>query len=206
MITEIEDYFTKGCGRCKRFDTPECSANIWREGLLELRRIMRDIGLEETVKWGQPTYMHAGRNIVTFGAFRSDFRLGFHNASLLKDPEKVLVKQGENSATAGSLLFHDRASVLDQEPVIRRYVQELMGYAEAGMKPAKTEREVDLPDELIAALDQDPELAEAFHALTPGRQRSYAFNLNGAKKPETRVARIAKFRPKILAGKGALDR
>ncbi|WP_368506482.1 MULTISPECIES: hypothetical protein [Rhodobacterales] len=31
-------------------------------------------------------------------------------------------------------------------------------------------------------------------------------NLNAAKKPETRVARIAKFRDHILSGKGALER
>ncbi len=32
-----------------------------------------------------------------------------------------------------------------------------------------------MPDELAEVLDADPELAEAFHALTPGRQKSYLF-------------------------------
>ena len=36
--------------------------------------------------------------------------------------------------------------------------------------------------------------------------KSYLFNLNAAKKPETRVSRIAKFRDRIIAGKGALER
>jgi uncharacterized protein YdeI (YjbR/CyaY-like superfamily) len=63
-----------------------------------------------------------------------------------------------------------------------------------------------MPDELVEALDADPELAEAFQALTPGRRRSYLFDLNQAKQPATRVARIEKFRPRILAGKGALER
>ena len=62
------------------------------------------------------------------------------------------------------------------------------------------------PVELAEALDADPELAEAFQDLTPGRQKSYAINLNAAKKPETRVARIVKFRDKIFAGKGATER
>ena len=31
------------------------------------------------------------------------------------------------------------------------------------------------------AMDADPELAEAFHALTPGRQNSYVIALKGAK-------------------------
>ena len=37
MITEIEDYFTRGCGRCGRFDTPDCSARRWQEGIVALR-------------------------------------------------------------------------------------------------------------------------------------------------------------------------
>ncbi len=81
-----------------------------------------------------------------------------------------------------------------------------MDHAEAGTKPPKVAREIDMPDELTEALDADPELAEAFQALTPGRQRSYMFDLNQAKQSATRVARIEKFRGKIIAGKGALER
>ena len=61
-------------------------------------------------------------------------------------------------------------------------------------------------DALTAALGADPELAAAFARLTPGRQRSYVIHLNAAKKPETRVARLAAFRGHILAGKGAQER
>ena len=38
-------------------------------------------------------------------------------------------------------------------------------------RPATVAREVDMPDELTDAMDADPILAEAFHALTPGRQK-----------------------------------
>ena len=61
-------------------------------------------------------------------------------------------------------------------------------------------------DELIDAMDFDPELAEAFHKLTPGRQRSYAYAIGSAKKIATRIARVVKYRDKILAGKGANER
>jgi uncharacterized protein YdeI (YjbR/CyaY-like superfamily) len=62
-----------------------------------------------------------------------------------------------------------------------------------------------LPYELAEALESDPELAEAFHRLTPGRQKSYIINLDSAKKPETRISRIIAFRDRILAGKGAME-
>ena len=206
MITDANLYFAKGCGRCDRFDSPACSAMIWQGAQVALRAILLDVGLTEAAKWGHPCYMHAGRNIVIMGAFRDNFRLTFFNAALMKDPEGILEKNGPNTLNPDVIRFVSAQQVTDQEPIIRVYLTEAMGYAEAGIKAPKVERVVEMPDELIDALDADPELADAFHALTPGRQKSYAFNLNSAKKSETRIARIAKFRDHIIAGKGALER
>jgi uncharacterized protein YdeI (YjbR/CyaY-like superfamily) len=103
------------------------------------------------------------------------------------------------------MCFTSNAQVEELEPVIKAYLQEAIGYAKAGIKPIKAQAEFELPEELIDALDADPEMADAFHSLTPGRQRSYAINLNGAKQSATRIARITKFRSKILAGKGATE-
>ena len=206
MISDPEDFFTKGCGRCFRFATLDCSTRLWIDGLNQLRRICLEVGLLETVKWGHPCYMHAGRNIAIFGAFRSDFRLSFMNAALVQDTAGVLEPQGPNSQTPGMIRFTAVGQVGEMESVIRSYLRQLMDHAEAGTKSPKAEREVDMPDELTEALDADPELAEAFHALTPGRQKSYMFNLNQTKQLATRVARIEKFRGKIIAGKGAMER
>ena len=206
MITDPDDFFTKGCGRCDRFATPDCSTRPWVDGLNSLRRICLDMGLEETVKWAHPCYMHAGRNIAIFGAFRGDFRLSFMNPGLLRDTEGVLEPQGPNSQTPSMIRFTAVGQVGGMEPTIRAYLRQLIDHAEAGTKPPKAEREIDMPDELTEALDADPELAEAFQALTPGRQRSYMFSLNQTRQSPTRVARIEKFRERIIAGKGALER
>ena len=203
MITEIEDFFTSGCGRCDRFATPDCSTRLWAEGLAALRRLCLRAGLRETVKWGHPCYMHAGRNIAIMGAFRGDFRLTFFNAALMKDPEGVLERQGPNTRHPDAIRFADKAQVGAMAPVILRYLAEAMGYAEAGVRPPKDDSAPDLPEELVEAMDADPELAEAFHRLTPGRQKSHVLYIAGTKTPATRVARIARLRPKILAGKGA---
>ena len=206
MITEIEDYFIKGCGRCDRFATPECSTHAWAEGLAELRRLCLAAGLEETVKWGHPCYSHAGRNIAIIGALRADFRLSFFQAGLMTDPEGILERQGPNTRHPDMIRFTDNAQVAAHAAVIGTYLEEARGYAEVGRRTPKETRELELPEELVTALDTDPELAEAFHALTPGRQRSYVINLNGAKAAATRIARIGRFRDKILAGKGATER
>jgi uncharacterized protein YdeI (YjbR/CyaY-like superfamily) len=206
MITKIEDYFEKGCGRCDRFATADCSTRKWHAGLIDLRRICLEMGLIETVKWGHPCYMHAGRNVAIIGAFRGEFRVTFFNAALLMDPDQVLERQGPNTRHPDMIRFDDNAKVGALEPILRSYLAEAMSYAEAGVRQPKTVSDLEIPDELLEALDADPEFAEAFHRLTPGRKKSYVINLASAKTPATRMRRIAKFRDHVLAGKGATER
>jgi uncharacterized protein YdeI (YjbR/CyaY-like superfamily) len=206
MITDVDEFFAKGCGRCERFATADCSTRVWLAGLVTLRRICRDTGLQETAKWGHPVYMHAGRNIAIIGAFRGDYRLTFFNGALMRDPEGLLQKQGPNARHADCLRFTDTAGPMALEPTIRAYLAEAMGYADKGILPPKVPTEIDLPLELVEALDGDPDFAEAFASLTPGRQKSWALFLNDAKTTATRVSRIDKGRTKILAGKGATER
>lgn len=206
MISEIEDYFARGCGRCQRFDTPDCSARHWEAGLAALRRICMDAGLGEVVKWGHPCYVHEGRNIVVLGAFRDSFRMSFMNAALMRDPENILERQGPQTRYPNAMKFTSAEAVLAREASIRAYLEEAKGYAERGLKAASETDPLEIPSELQDALDEDPALAEAFRALTRGRQNSYVVNLKAAKKSETRVARITKFRGRILAGKGAMER
>lgn len=206
MITDIEDYFVKGCGRCARFDTADCSTRLWTDGLAQLRALCLGAGLVETVKWGQPCYMHAGRNIAIIGALRGDFRLSFFDAALLMDPDGALEKQGPNTAHPDMLRFTDAAQVAACAPMIIAYLTEAMGYAAQGLRPKKDMSEPDLPDELAEALAADPDLSAAFDALTPGRRKSHVIALSSAKQAETRRRRIAKLRDKIMAGKGATER
>ncbi|MBQ2263419.1 MAG: YdeI/OmpD-associated family protein [Loktanella sp.] len=206
MITQIEDYFDKGCGRCARFDSDDCAARLWQPGLRMLRAICLEAGLTEAVKWGHPCYVHDGRNIAIIGATRAGIRLNFFNAALLRDPEGVLARQGQNTTHPDMIALNTPDDVARLAPVIRAYLAEAVAYAVAGIKPVKEVGAIDLPDELVSALDDDPELAEAFAALTPGRQKSYVIMVNGAKAETTKLARIARARDKIIAGKGAMER
>jgi len=49
------------------------------------------------------------------------------------------------------------------------------------------------------------ELKTAFYALTPGRQRAYLLHFSAPKQAKTREARVEKYIPKILDGKGLED-
>jgi uncharacterized protein YdeI (YjbR/CyaY-like superfamily) len=150
--------------------------------------------------------MHARRNIAVIGAFRDGFRLSLFDGALMKDPEGVLERQGPNTRHPDTIRFTDSSQVAEKEVVILSTLREAMRYAEQGLRLRREEGPLDLPDELFEALDADPELAEAFYALTPGRQKSYTIALGSARKDETRQARIAGFRSRIIAGKGAMER
>ncbi len=203
MITDPKDFFADGCGRCTRFASDQCSARIWSTGLAALREICLGMGLVETAKWGHPCYMHAGRNIAILGALRGDVRLTFFNASLLQDTSGLLTPQGENSASPDCARFTDTAQIAAATPALRDLIAQAKAHAQAGTKPAKAATALELPEELAAALEDDPALAEAFHALTPGRQKSHALAIGSAKASATRNARLAKLTPLILAGKDA---
>ena len=205
MITDVADYFAKGCGRCARFDTPDCSTRLWMPGLLALRDLCLAAGLTEAAKWGHPCYMHAGRNVAMIAAFRDTYRLTFFDGAIPPDPDGLLEKRGPNTRAADQISFRDPDAAAAMAPVLATYLTAAKVMAEQD-RPARPRADVTLPDELVAALDADTELAAAFHALTPGRQRSWVLHLASTQNPATRTARIARGRDRIIAGKGQSER
>ncbi|QFT64475.1 YdeI family protein [Roseivivax sp. THAF30] len=206
MITEAEIYFAQGCGRCDRFATPDCSAVRWQPALDALRDLLRAEGLRETAKWGHPCYMHLSRNIAIIGAFRAEFRLSFFDAALMEDRDGVLERQGQNTAQPDAVRFTDIGDVARKADSVRALIAQAKRHAETGTRAPKTQVELDCPPALIDALDSDPDFAEAFAALTPGRRKSYVLHVNGAKHRDTQDARITRFREKVFAGKGFNER
>jgi uncharacterized protein YdeI (YjbR/CyaY-like superfamily) len=69
----------------------------------------------------------------------------------------------------------------------------------------KTAEEFAVPEEFQYKLDRIPTLKSAFEALTPGRQKGYLLHFSSAKQSKTREARVEKYIPKILNGKGLDD-
>ena len=124
----------------------------------------------------------------------------------MKDPEGILVQQGENSRSARVMKFHGVDEIAEQDAVIRAYVAEAIANEKAGLKVDLPKDDLDYPEELVDRLDGDPEFRAAFEALTPGRQRGWVLHFSQPKQSKTRVSRIDKAAAKILAGKGMHDR
>ena len=55
----------------------------------------------------------------------------------------------------------------------------------------------DIPEELIAALENDPEAADRFYTMTPGKRRSLSHYVTSAKRSETRERRALELAHKL---------
>ena len=178
----------------------------WHVELSLLRNILLQTGLKEEVKWGQPCYTLEGRNVIVIHGFKEYCALLFFKGALLKDPEKLLIQQTENVQSSRQIRFTQAKDIVRLTPTLKRYVFEAIEVEKAGLKviPKKVS-EYKVPAELTDTFKTSPALKEAFHKLTPGRQRAYLLFFGSAKLPQTRISRIEKNIPRILQGKGLND-
>lgn len=87
MITNIEDYFTKGCGLCERFATAHCVTRQWAEGLSALHGFFWGAGFEALTRGRQGSYV-----IQLIGAKKAETRI----ARIVRFRDKILAGKGAN--------------------------------------------------------------------------------------------------------------
>lgn len=181
-------------------------AGKWQESVEKLREICLDCGLNEEVKWGCPCYSYNSSNIVLIHDFKEYCALLFFKGALLKDTDGILVQQTENVQSSRQLRFTDVKEIADRKRTIQAYIHEAVEVEKAGLKvELKKTSEFPVAEEFQDKLDAMPVLKNAFEALTPGRQRGYLLYFSQARQAKTREARIEKYIPKILSGKGLDD-
>jgi uncharacterized protein YdeI (YjbR/CyaY-like superfamily) len=178
----------------------------WREELTVLRSIVMDSGLCEELKWGAPCYLHDQANVIIIHGFKDYFALMFFKGAIMEDPQELLRKPGENTQSGRQIRMTSMDEMLGQEEVLRAYIQNAIEVEKAGEKVVvKKIEEYPVPSELEESFAANRDLQHAFYGLTPGRQRAYLLHFAEAKQSATRKARIEKYAPRILKGKGILD-
>lgn len=182
-------------------------AKQWKAEMELLREICLDCGLAEDFKWMHPCYTFQGSNVVLIHGFKEYCALLFHKGVLLEDADNLLIQQTKNVQAARQIRFTSLQEIVDLEPTIKAYIFEAVEVEKAGLEvKMKKTAEFDMPEELQTMFSENPPLKTAFEALTPGRQRGYLLYFSQAKQSKTRVSRIEKNIPKILAGVGLNDR
>src|SRR5258706_970385 len=181
-------------------------ASKWQKEYEKLRTIVLDCGLIEELKWGCPCYTFEKRNIVLIHGFKEYCALLFFKGALLNDANGILIQQTEHVQAARQIRLTSVRQIVKMEPILKAYIYEAIEVEKAGLKvPLKKTKEFSMPEEFQNKLNKNPALKKAFNELTPGRQRGYLLYFSAAKQSKTREARIDKYMPQILDGKGLED-
>lgn len=182
------------------------SQSKWSEGLTTLRKICNQTKLEETVKWGLPSYTLDGKIIASIAGFNNHFTIWFHQGVFLKDQRAILVNAQDGKTKGMRQWRFENCKEIDTAGVLE-YLEEAIVNQKAGKQIERLSKpKLDIPAELAKALQQNKKLATNFFALSPGKQREFAEHIASAKQEITRLSRLEKAKPLILAGVGLNDK
>lgn len=153
---------------------------------------------EETLKWSMPTFMYKGEMLAHMAAFKQHATFGFWRGSL------VVGDTAEQKSAMGQF---GRITSIDDLPgrdALEALVGKAMALTDQGVKPRRNRREkppLSVPQDLRAAIDANSAAAATFDNFPPSCQRDYVEWINGAKRDETRLKRVAQAVEWLAEGK-----
>lgn len=147
-------------------------------------------GAEETLKWGAPSFVHAGGILCMMAAFKQHASFGYWKEALVV---------GEDPAREGMGSYGRLASLKDLPPrkTLLAHIRKAAKVNEAGAKtpgPRKAtapKPPAEAPADLLAALKRNAKARKTFEAFAPSHRREYIEWITEAKRAETREKRIA---------------
>lgn len=189
--------------RNPKVDAYLAKKSAWHNEITALRELILEFDVEEDFKWYQPCYKVNAKNVIIVGPFKDFCVLSFFKGVLLKDPKQLLVQMGENSQSSRVIKITSLEQIETLKSDLKNLIAEAIQNEKEGKKVTlKKTEDYDVPEELTAMFAEYPDLKTAFEKLTPGRQRGYLLHFSAAKQAATRIARIERYIPKIMEGKG----
>ena len=154
--------------------------------------------VEETIKWGMPTFMHAGGILCGMAAFKKHVSFGYWKHALVV---------GDGSAQEGMGSYGKMASLKDLPPkkTLLAHIRKAAKLNEDGVKaPAQRKSAKPFPqepDDLVAALRKNKAAQATYEAFPPSCKREYVEWITEAKREETRAKRLAQALEWMAEGK-----
>lgn len=140
-------------------------------------------GLDETIKWGMPHFTLNGKNLAGLAAFKA------HAALVLHGEGRVAAQDEDGMGGYGKIRsLEDLPSDAELSAALQASAARL---ASGVKKPRETKAkpEIPMPNDFGAALPV--ETRAFFDSLAPSHRYEYLEWIVGAKRPETRIKRIA---------------
>ncbi|TNE55443.1 MAG: hypothetical protein EP338_04030 [Bacteroidetes bacterium] len=165
--------------------------SIWKDQLDQLRHILQSTELEETLKWGMPTYCLNGKNVCGLGAFKQHYGIWFFQGVFLSDPNGKLSNAQEQTQAMRQWKFTADDSI--DEHLVRQYVLEAIENQRKGLvhSPKKIDpKQHIIPEDLAKNLKENPAAQKHFEDFAPSAQREYVEWLTEAKTEATRNKRL----------------
>jgi hypothetical protein len=178
---------------------PGKAAEFARPILVEIRARVHAAcpRVEETIKWGMPSFTYADGILCGMAAFKRHVSFGYwKHALVMGDAER------DGMGSYGKL-----ASPRDLPPKARMQadLKRAMKLNEQGVKSpprrAAPKPPPEMPGDLAAALEGNGAAKSIFEAFPPGCRREYIEWIGGAKREETRAKRIAQALEWLAEGK-----
>jgi uncharacterized protein YdeI (YjbR/CyaY-like superfamily) len=144
--------------------------------------------LEETLKWGHPSFMHHGI-VCGMAAFKQHVTFGFWKGKLLLDTKGLPVDEA-----MGQFGRITSVSDLPSARAIAGYVKKAMKLNEDGVvvkREVKARKPIAMPAVLRSALAKAPKARATYDGLSPSHRREYLEWVTEAKTDATRDKRIA---------------
>lgn len=162
-----------------------------------VHKACRDV--EETIKWGMPTFVHAGGILCGMAAFKQHASFGYWKHALV-------VGEGEPRDGMGS--YGKMTSLQDLPPdrILLAHIRKAMTLNETGVKAPVTRKPTPkpppgTPEDLVAALKKNTQAKATFDAFPPSCKREYIEWIVEAKREETRAKRLAQTVEWLAEGK-----
>lgn len=156
--------------------------------------------VEETLKWGMPTFMYRGI-MCSMAAFKKHAVFGFWKGALILDAA------GNRADEAmGQFGRIGRLSELPSKRILTGYVRKAMELNEQGIKsPTRGRKEprkpLPVPVDLKTALAKNRVARLTFERFSPSARREYVEWIVDAKRDETRRRRVKSAVASLAAGK-----
>ena len=159
--------------------------------LRKLRALVHkaDPKIEETVKWGMPSFMHGGI-VCNMAAFKQHCAFGFWKGKLILDAKGRRVDEAMGD-------FGRITSVKDlpSDAKLIGYIKQAVKLNTGDVKvPGRAQRKATplrVPADLAALLRQHIKAAATFKGLSTSHRNEYVEWITGAKREETRAKRRA---------------
>ena len=160
--------------------------------------------VEETIKWGMPTFVHAGGILCGMAAFKQHASFGYWKHALVVGEGGHA--DGKPRDGMGSYGKMTSLQDLPLDKTLLAHIRKAMTLNEAGIKASPARKATpkpppETPEDLVAALKKNTPAQVTFDAFPPSCKREYIEWIVEAKREETRAKRLAQAVEWLAEGK-----